>query len=61
VMSQASLVAYCVVGSFGNYAYWDYYLTIIGLLAAARHIIEQAALSQQSAAASRPVLLPAAQ
>ena len=59
-MSQASLVAYSVVGSFGNYAYWDYYLTIIGLLAAARRIMQQPALPQPSPAASRALLSPAA-
>src|SRR5260370_19566284 len=60
-MSQASLVAYCVVGTFGNYQYWDYYFTIFGLLAAARHIMQQAVLPQRSPAASRAALSPAAQ
>lgn len=48
-MSQVSLVAYCVVGSFGNYAYWDYYYTILGLLAAARTMMERAMQAQPSA------------
>jgi putative inorganic carbon (hco3(-)) transporter len=60
-MSQVSIVAYCVVGMFGNYAYWDYYFTIIGLLAAARQIMQRAALPQRSTAASRAVLSPTAQ
>jgi putative inorganic carbon (hco3(-)) transporter len=59
-MSQLSLVGYCAVGTFGNYAYWDYYFTIIGLLAAARHMMEPAVLSQRSAAASRVMLSPVA-
>jgi len=40
-MCQVSFVGYCVVGSFGNYEYWDYYFTIIGLLAATRTMIER--------------------
>jgi probable O-glycosylation ligase (exosortase A-associated) len=41
-MCQVSIVGYCVVGSFGNYEYWDYYFTIIGLLAAIKTMIERA-------------------
>jgi probable O-glycosylation ligase (exosortase A-associated) len=58
-MSQVALVGYCVVGSFGNYEYWDYYFTIIGLLAAARHIMEPALLPLRSATTSRAALSPA--
>ena len=43
-MCQVSFVGYCVVGFFGNYEYWDYYFTIIGLLAATRTMIERAPL-----------------
>jgi putative inorganic carbon (HCO3(-)) transporter len=59
-MTQVSLVGYAVVGTFGNYAYWDYYFTIIGLLAAARHIMERAAVPKRVAAASTARLSPAA-
>jgi probable O-glycosylation ligase (exosortase A-associated) len=59
-MSEASLVAYCVVGAFGNYQYWDYYFTIVGLLAVTRRIMRQAAVPQRSAAALT-VFSPAAQ
>ena len=43
-MSQAALVGYMVTGFFHNTQYWDYYFTIIGLLAAARRIMETPAL-----------------
>ena len=46
-MSQAAFVGYMVTGSFHNTQYWDYYFTIIGLLAAARGIMETAALPQR--------------
>jgi probable O-glycosylation ligase (exosortase A-associated) len=56
-MCQVSIVGYCVVGSFGNYQYWDYYFTILGLLAAIRTIIERAALSRPfRAAVAAPAL-----
>lgn len=51
-MSQVSLVGFLVVGAFGNFQYWDYFLTILGLLAAARHILERAAVPKRVAAAS---------
>ena len=47
-MCQVSFVGYCVVGLFGNYEYWDYYFTIIGLLAATRMMIERAAIPRPS-------------
>lgn len=59
-MTQVSLVAYMVVGTFGNYQYWDYYFTIIGLLAAARHILEHAAAPKPVPAISAARLSPAA-
>jgi probable O-glycosylation ligase (exosortase A-associated) len=40
-MCQVSFVGYCVVGTFGNYEYWDYYFTILGLLAAVRTMAER--------------------
>ncbi len=43
-MGQVSLVGYCVVGFFGNYEYWDFYFTIIGLLAAIRTMIQRVLL-----------------
>jgi probable O-glycosylation ligase (exosortase A-associated) len=52
-MAQVSLVGYCVVGSFGNYAYWDYYFTLIGLAAAVRHMMQQATLPQGFTGVSR--------
>lgn len=58
-MSQVSMVAYFVVGSFGNYQYWDYYFTILGLLAAARHITERAAVPVPIAAAPALRRIPA--
>lgn len=45
-MCQVSFVGYCVVGSFGNYEYWDYYFTIIGLLAATKTMIERASVAR---------------
>ena len=51
-MMQVSLVGYFVVGSFGNYEYWDYYFTMIGLLAAARHIMERATVPKRVATAA---------
>jgi putative inorganic carbon (HCO3(-)) transporter len=59
-MMQVSLVGYFVVGSFGNYEYWDYYLTMIGLIAAARHILARATVPERVAAASAARLSPAA-
>jgi probable O-glycosylation ligase (exosortase A-associated) len=50
-MCQVSLVGYCVVGSFGNYEYWDYYFTILGLLAAIKTMIERATVPQRFRAA----------
>ncbi len=47
-MCQVSLVGYCVVGSFGNYEYWDYYFTILGLLAATRTMAERSLLPSRS-------------
>lgn len=58
-MAEVSLVAYCVVGSFGNYQYWDYYFTLVGLLAATCTMIQRAALPQASALPSQPVVAPA--
>jgi len=57
-MSQISLAAYCVVGTFGNYAYWDYYFTILGLLAAARAIMQRAAQREQLAPSQAVALSP---
>jgi probable O-glycosylation ligase (exosortase A-associated) len=50
---QAAIVGYCVVGFFGNYAYWDYYFTLIGLAAAARTIVERRNIPEQPRIRSR--------
>jgi putative inorganic carbon (hco3(-)) transporter len=61
-MCQVSFIGYCVVGSFGNYEYWDYYFTIIGLLAATRTMMERALLTRSfRATVTAAVLRPAAQ
>lgn len=57
-MGQASIVAFFVAGSFLNIEYWDYYFTLIGLLAAARHIAERAAVPKPAAAAPVAALPP---
>jgi probable O-glycosylation ligase (exosortase A-associated) len=46
-MSQASLIAYLTGGAFTNFAYWDCYFTIIGLLVAARRILERASAFEE--------------
>ncbi|MGC2415269.1 MAG: putative O-glycosylation ligase, exosortase A system-associated [Stellaceae bacterium] len=58
-MSQVSLVGYCVAGAFGNYEYWDYYFTIVGLLAAARTMMERTILPQRSAPVPAATFRPA--
>ena len=51
-MMQVSLIGYLVGGTFLSLSYWDYYFTIIGILAAMRHMMEKAFAEQAAPAGS---------
>ncbi len=44
-MTQVSIVAYLVAGTFLSLSYWDVYLTILVVIAATRGIVAQALAS----------------
>lgn len=50
-MTQISIVAYVVAGTFLSLCYWDFYLTLLVLIAATRVIVAHAARDRAEAAA----------
>jgi probable O-glycosylation ligase (exosortase A-associated) len=56
-MSQVSVVAYAVAGSFLSLSYWDYYFTMLVAVAATRQYV-RAALGATQPGRRRPVVAP---
>ena len=56
-MSQVSIVAYCVAGSFLSLSYWDFYFTLL-VAVAATHQIVRVAVGETAPARRRGIVLP---
>lgn len=57
-MSQASIVAYCVGGSFLSLSYWDFFWTLCVVIAAT-HTLVAKAVAEQAGRRAEPGLAPA--
>jgi probable O-glycosylation ligase (exosortase A-associated) len=57
-MSQVSMVAYCVAGTFLSLSYWDFYFTMLVAVAATHQYVRQA-LGETAAGLPRQLALPA--
>jgi putative inorganic carbon (hco3(-)) transporter len=57
-MSQVSMVAYLVAGSFLSLSYWDFYFTMLVAVAATHQYVREA-LGETAPGRRRPIALPA--
>jgi hypothetical protein len=57
-MSQVSIVAYAVAGSFLSLSYWDYYYTMLVVVAATHQYVRQALGETTPGRRRRQVMLP---